>query len=160
MSIAFAPTCSQCPYDDLHVWFGTLNQGLAHSRIPATSQVVQLVDVEYPKIVAPGQLFNPKVTVRVLPGYDLREQRDALFYTGSDDANLFNVHSVIEVSGVVDAGDTYTFFDYENPFLAPPEAGSYTSTWRVWQDRRYVGEEIVIEFTVSPSAPTLTAPPS
>ncbi len=160
LSIAFGPTCSECPYDDVHVWFGTVDQGLAHSRIPATSEVVQVVNVEYPRVVAPNQSFNPRITVRVLPGYDLREDRDALFYTGSSDANLFQAHPTILVKGVVDPGDTYTFFDYENPLIAPQEAGTYRSTWRVWQDRRYVGEEIIIEFTVSTSVPTLTPLPS
>jgi DNA-binding CsgD family transcriptional regulator len=33
-NIAFGPTCQGCPIDDEHVWTGTLERGLTHSRLP------------------------------------------------------------------------------------------------------------------------------
>lgn len=146
--IAFGPTCNDCPYNDDHVWLGTTNLGLAHARIPPVSEVVKVESVDSPNEVFPGEQFTPRVTVRVLPGYELGEG-DGLFYTGLTDDTLFGAHPVIPVREVVTVGQVYEFYDYENSFKAPAEPGTYASVWRVWQDGRYVGPEIVIEFTVT-----------
>ncbi|RIK32795.1 MAG: hypothetical protein DCC55_36205 [Chloroflexi bacterium] len=34
LAIAFGPTCQDCPIDDDHVWTGTAEMGLTHSRLP------------------------------------------------------------------------------------------------------------------------------
>lgn len=146
--IAFGPACSTCPYNDEHVWLGTTDLGLAHARIPPISEVIRVESIEYPREVAPGEQFNPRITVRVLPGYEL-DGGDGLFYSGRADFDLFGAYPIIPVREVVTVGQTYEFFDYEHPFTAPENPGTYTSVWRVWHNGRYVGPEIVIEYTVT-----------
>lgn len=149
LSIAFGPSCTECPYNDEHVWLGTAEEGLTQSRIPQPSNVIEVVSVEYPREVNAGETFSPRVTVRVLPGYQLTES-DGLFYTEASDDHLFGAHERIPVIGKVSAGQSYEFYNYETDqaFVAPSELGTYTSIWRVWASGRYVGEPIVIEFTV------------
>lgn len=152
LSVAFGLPCDEeCPgatWSDEHVWLGTVALGLTHSRIPQPSKVIEVVSVDYKRIVQPDEQFKPSVTVRVLPGYELK-QGDGLFYAELDPANLFGAHDRIAVTRTVSAGQSYEFLDFDNSFTAPSEPGTYRSLWRVWASGRYVGEPIVIEFTVS-----------
>jgi hypothetical protein len=153
-SIAFGPTCQNCPFDDDHIWTGTVELGLTHSRIPLPTDALDIVDVKYPVVVAPGEKFRPEIVVAPRAPYQLREDRgDFLSNVDDSDANLFGAFPLIKVEGVIDPGQPYTFTDYDNPFVAPELAEgeqekTFTSTWRVWMHTRYVGPPIRITFTV------------
>lgn len=154
-SIAFGPKdCSTCPFDDDSVWTGTQTMGLTHSRVPYPDKAIDIVSVNYPKVVAPGQTFAVTITVRPRSPYELREPRDFLGNTDASDDLLFGAHEHIAVKGIVASGDTYTFVSYDDkPFIAPQLAPgekehTYTSTWRVWMHTRYAGDPIPITFTV------------
>lgn len=45
LSIAFGPSCPNCPIDDDHVWTGTATAGLTHSRIPLPDTVADVVEI-------------------------------------------------------------------------------------------------------------------
>ncbi|MBZ0321317.1 MAG: hypothetical protein K8L91_33185 [Anaerolineae bacterium] len=152
LDIAFGPACDTCPYNDEHVWLAT-TEGLTHSRIPQPSPVIEIISVDYPEEVSPNQRFVPEITVKVLDSYELKAG-DGLFYAESTEDNLYGAYPVMPVNDAVSAGQTYTFTDSNNPFVAPEAAGTYTSIWRVWASGRYVGEPVVIEFTVSEEVAT------
>jgi hypothetical protein len=154
LAVAIGPSCMGCPIDDDHVWTGTAASGLTHSRLPLPDQVVEVVDIRYPKVVAPGQRFRPQFMVRVRPPYQLRQDRgDFLANTDESDANLFGAWRHIAVKGTVESGQEYTFVDFDTEFTAPQLAPAeqertFTSTWRVWMFTRYVGPSMTVEFTV------------
>jgi len=126
---------------------------------------ITVLSVNYPSVVAPGEQFRPEIRVRVNTGALLESRGDMLRNT---DGNLYGAWPHVAVVGTVNTGQEYAFRFYEdNPITAPSSLGTYESRWRVWQDGRYVGPEIVIRFEVQPSGslnhppnpPTLVAPP-
>jgi len=126
---------------------------------------ITVLSVNYPSVVAPGEQFRPEIRVRVNTGALLESRGDMLRNT---DGNLYGAWPHVAVVGTVNTGQEYTFRFYEdNPITAPSSLGTYESRWRVWQDGRYVGPEIVIRFEVQPSGslnhppnpPTLVDPP-
>ncbi len=155
LSIAFGVECQSCPFNDDHVWTGTRDRGLTHSRIPLPGEVIDVVEVTYPKIVSSGQQFRPEITVVPRAPYQLRADRgDFLSNTNRSDTHLFGAWPLMPVAGTVESGEPFTFTDYESLFTAPDLTGSsatevFTSTWRVWMHTRYVGPPITIEFTVT-----------
>jgi murein DD-endopeptidase MepM/ murein hydrolase activator NlpD len=122
---------------------------------------VEIVSVNYPTVVEPGQTFRPEVTVRVNSGSLLQNRGDMLRNT---DGNLYGAWPHVAVEGSVGTGQTYTFRFYENdPITAPTTEGTYTTKWQVWADGRFVGPEVAIEFRVfegnrPPPAPQLHTP--
>lgn len=118
---------------------------------------VTVLDVSYPTVVAPGEQFRPGITVRVDTGSLLESRGDLLRNT---DGNLYGAWPHVAVVGSVYTGQEYTFRFYaDNPITAPTTAGTYESRWRVWQDGRYVGQEVVLQFEVQPSE-NLNHPPN
>ncbi|MGA7731156.1 MAG: LuxR C-terminal-related transcriptional regulator [Chloroflexia bacterium] len=164
-SIGFGPDCTGCPFDGDHVWVGTDTSGLTHSRIPlTTTDVIDVISVEYPKIVAPSQKFRVEITLSPRAPYQLREDRgDFVANTDESDANLFGAWRQMPVKGIVEPGQRFTFTDYDKPFVAPQLAEgeqerTFTSTWRVWMFTRYVGPPIPITFTVRKPSSTPVVP--
>lgn len=154
LSIAFGPSCQNCPFDEDHVWTGTAQSGLTHSRLPLPDNAIDVIDVKYPSVVSPGQEFRPEIVVAPRTPYQLREDRgDFLSNTDDDDQNLFGAYPIIPTKGVVEPGQSFMFTDYDNPFKAPQllpgeQEKTFTSTWRVWMYTRYVGPTIQVTFTV------------
>lgn len=105
---------------------------------------VEIVNVESPGVVAPGQSICFKVTVKVNSGQLLESRGDMLRNT---DGNLFGHWPHIAVVGTVNTGGTYTFTCYGG-MVAPMAEGNYESKWRVWQNAAYVGQEAVVHFEV------------
>jgi hypothetical protein len=162
LSIAIGPDCEQCPFDTDHVWTGTADAGLTHSRIPLPDAVIDVIEVRYPKVVAPGEEFHPKIVVAPRAPYELREDRgDFLSNTDESDDNLFGAYARVPVKGTITGEQHYTFVDHDNAIRAPQLAEGetereYTSTWRVWMFTRYVGPPIKITFTVRRPSTTPT----
>lgn len=129
--------------------------------IPTSSIInVDIVSVEYPSQVTPGQQFRPKVTVRVNAGQllDVNTRGDMLRNT---DNNLFGAHPHVAVERTVDAGEQYTFSFYETtPITAPNQEGTYESKWRLWANGNWAGPEIIIRFQVRQNNPPTPVPPS
>ncbi len=151
-SLAFGPPCRDCPFDEDDVWTGVPEQGLTHSGLPFPEPAIEVMEVRVPEMVAPGQEFRPEVTVMPLWPHRL-EPGDFLAHTDPEEWLRFGAWPHMAVTQVVEPGQPYTFTDYDNPFVAPelppdqPEQ-TFTSTWRVWMDNRYVGPPIPITFTV------------
>ena len=123
---------------------------------------VSVTNVEYPSVVAPGQSFRPKVTVRVNQGQLLQSRGDLLRNT---DGQLYGAWPHVAVAGTVNAGQTYVFEFYANdPITAPSGEGTYESRWQVWANGNWVGAEITIRFDVRagggtrPAAPVISSP--
>lgn len=163
VAIAIGSSCQKCPFDDDHVWTGTAVRGLTHSRLPLRGDVLDVVKVTYPDVVAPGETFRPEIVVKPHSPYQLRQDRgDFLSNTDSSDDNLFGAYPLIPVKGIISDTLDFTFTDYDNPFKAPElapdeEERTFTSTWRVWMFTRYVGPPIQITFTVRRAKVTPTA---
>ena len=164
-TLGFGPECTGCPFDGDHVWVGSDTFGLTHSRIPLTAtDVIDVISVEYPKIVAPGQRFRAEITLSPRAPYQLREDRgDFLSNIDESDDNLFGAWIHMPVKGIIEPGQRFTFTDYDLPFVAPQLAEgeqerTFTSTWRVWMFTRYVGPPIPITFTVRRDASTQSVP--
>lgn len=157
LSIAIGPEdCDKCPYDGDNVLVGTMRNGITHSRIPLDVAAIEVVKVDYPKVVAPGQRFVPKITIAPRPPYKLigpPERGDFLANIDDDDTHLFGAFEHMEVKGTIQPPAAFTFSDPNLPFVAPqlpagvPEE-TFTSTWRMWMFTRYVGPPIPITFTV------------
>lgn len=128
---------------------------------PSNSPInVEILNLEYPSQVLPGQQFRPKVTIRVNTGQllDVNTRGDML---RNSDGNLFGAHPHVAVERIVNAGEQYTFSFYENtPITAPDQEGTYESKWRVWANGNWVGPEINIHFLVRRNTPTTPNPPS
>jgi DNA-binding CsgD family transcriptional regulator len=60
-AIAFGPTCQECPINDDHVWTGTVERGLTHSRLPHLNNntVVKIAEVCFELIVEKQQICVP-----------------------------------------------------------------------------------------------------
>lgn len=116
------------------------------SAVPKVSALdaVEIVSVEAPGVVAPGQSICFKVTIKVNSGQLLESRGDMLRNT---DGNLFGHWPHIAVVGTVNSGQTYTFQCYGG-MVAPTSEGTYESKWRVWQNSAYVGQEAVVRFEV------------
>jgi hypothetical protein len=153
-TVAVGPDCQGCPFDTDHVWTGTAQNGLTHSRIPLDTDAIDVIKVTYPHVVKPGERFAPEIVVAPRAPFQLKEDRgDFLSNTDEDDEHLFGAFEHIAVKGVVDAGKAFIFTAPDTPFVAPQlPAGvseqEFTSTWRVWMYTRYVGPPIHITFTV------------
>lgn len=105
LSIAFGPTCQNCPIDDDHVWTGTSANGLTHSRLPHLNndEVVKVEEIcfelimkreetcvelqegelnhlhtitaTYPFSLTPGDKLRFRATLSPHAPYQLREDR-------------------------------------------------------------------------------------
>lgn len=147
-SIAVGASCQTCPFEaNDHIWLGTAEMGLTHSRLPYPDSAVDITEVcfisttreqlcqtvatpntgsatplviKYPKILAPGEQFRLAVTVRPRATYQLREDRgDFLSNTDASDANLFGAWVHMPVKGTIEPGQPFTFTDYDKLFTAP-----------------------------------------
>lgn len=149
-TIAIGKPClveGTCPFDDDHVWTGTPEIGLTHSRIPLPDTIIKVVSIcfvtlerervcppfsfdnslpiptitaEYPVPLKPNESIRFEITVSPEGTYDLREDRgDFLSNTDDNDFDLFGAWPVIGVKGIVEPGQPYIFTDYDNPFVAP-----------------------------------------
>jgi transcriptional regulator with XRE-family HTH domain len=168
LSIAFGPPCSACPFDVDHVWTGTVNHGLTHSRlpIPRNIQVVDVISVKYRKedaseepfrdeiTVAPGDKILVEIVVSPRAPYTLTQARgDFLSSLEEDESKRYGAFEQMAVKGTVESGQRFTFTDHDKPFIAPelPEGvqeQKFTSRWRLWMYTRYVGPIIEVTFTV------------
>jgi Two component regulator propeller len=150
-AIAFARVPHDpCSPDDTvwDVWIGTDDKGILNSRLPANSPVVANVSVsDVPATLRPGQTFTPSVTITLEDGYGLT-QGDFL---QTLDVNSYTPNPLVGLPKglVVKGGVPYTFSFKSNPMKAPEQNGAYSTTWRLWQCGRYVGQPIKIDFTVS-----------
>jgi hypothetical protein len=74
-----------------------------------------------------------------------------LVNTDVNNENLFGSWEHIAVKGSIDAGQSFTFVDYNNPFTVPNMNGdneqTFFSTWRLWMHTRYIGPQIRISFS-------------
>ncbi|MBI5962990.1 MAG: peptidoglycan DD-metalloendopeptidase family protein [Chloroflexi bacterium] len=119
---------------------------------------VNIVNVEYPPVVTPGQTFRPKVTVKVNQGQLLESRGDLLRNT---DGNLYGAWPHVAVVGTVNAGQNYLFEFYaNNPMTAPSGEGTYESKWQVWRNGNWSGPEITIRFDVRNGGGTRPTPPA
>jgi hypothetical protein len=153
-SVAIGLNCDDCAITDDQIWTATFSHGLTYSRLPLDTIAVDILDVKYPKVVAPNEEFYPTVIVAPRSPYQLRQDRgDFLAHVDSDSFFRFQAHQHIASRGIVHAGEPFTFVDYNTPFVAPElEEGesekTFSSTWRVWMHTRFVGEPVIITFTV------------
>lgn len=144
------------------IWVKITVPGGATPTPPPGGEAIEVQSVEYPSVVAPGQTFRPRVTIKVNEGQLLESRGDMLRNT---DGNLYGAWPHVSVVGTVNAGQSYTFEFYENnPITAPTSEGTYTTKWRVWRSGNWAGPEITILFDVRsgggtrPSPPTLVSP--
>ncbi len=179
LSIAFGPACSDCPFDDDHVWTGTETKGLTHSRLPLplSEQVIDVVSVRFRKfdapdapfeddiVVAPGEKFVAQIVVSPRQPYTLTNQRgDLLINMEDEDEKRYGAYPQMGLEETIESGQRHTFYDYDNPFVAPQlpdgvDEQKFTTRYRVWMHTRYVGPVIEVTFTVR--RPTSTpAPPT
>ena len=113
--------------------------------------------------ISPGETFRPTVRVTIGSGQLLGSRGDMLRNT---DGNLYGAYKHVAVVGTVNPGQPYDFTFYaDDPITAPNSDGIYQTKWQLWQDGRYVGPELTMEFMVgtggtnrSPSPPSLTDP--
>jgi hypothetical protein len=128
--------------------------GSATPRVLALD-AVEVVSVDYPHVVEPGNIINFSVTVKINSGQLLESRGDMLRNT---DGNLFGHWPHIGVVGSHNAGENYIFVSYGS-MVAPSTDGQYTSTWRVWQNAAYVGGNAVINFEVKKGSGGGSPPP-
>ena len=105
---------------------------------------VEIVKVENPSVVEPGNIVNFKVTVRINSGQLLESRGDMLRNT---DGHLYGHWPHISVIGGYSTGHSYTFVSY-GTMVAPTIEDNYVSKWKVWQNNTYVGGEAEIRFQV------------
>ena len=120
------------------------------------------ISASYPKVVSPGQHFQPQVTVTIASGQLLQSRGDML---RNVDGNLYGAWPFVAVVGTVNPNTPYTFTFYaNNPIVAPSGEGTYSSVWQLWQNGTWYGSSVTITFTVKngggtpPNTPTLTSP--
>jgi hypothetical protein len=165
--------------DDENVFTATNQLGLTHSRIPLPDDGLDVVKVcfvkadktevcpdlvkdksintviaNYPDPLKPGDRFFMKVTVSPFKPYKLLDSRgDQLINIDADATKLYGTFPRIPVSGSIESGQEYTFFDTNNPFVAPDLEGAasttFSSTWRMWMQTRLIGPNIRVTFTVN-----------
>lgn len=176
-----AGTTGYC-MDDENVFTGTSLLGFTHSKIPLPDAGLDVVSVcfvredksevcpdlvkdpanntviaNYPEPLKPGNKFFMKVTVSPFKPYQLLDSRgDQLINVDADATWLFGTFPRIPVSGSVESGQNYTFFDTNNPFVVPElddfPSNTFTSTWRMWMQTRLIGPNIRISFTAKPGS--------
>lgn len=143
LTVAIGPSCSGCPFDDDHVWTGTVQQGITHSRLPLAEAVVEVIEVcfetktrdricpelqpsitedkisvVYPIPLAVGEVLIPRITVMPLPGHQLVQARgDMLVNLDPEDMALYGIFGHIAVEGTVESGQPYTFVDRDRPLI-------------------------------------------
>ncbi|MEO1288833.1 MAG: hypothetical protein AAFV93_13790, partial [Chloroflexota bacterium] len=139
--------CEICAYDANHIWYVFRDNGLGHSQLPPAESIVAIEQIPERVQLEPGETYRFQVTVRVIS--ENLEIGDGLFNSDPRDTNLYGAFERIPVDATVSRGETYTFSNQNDPIVAPNEPGIYSTTWRVWQNTRYVSEPIVIEFEVS-----------
>jgi len=135
---------------------------------PINTTAIDLECLDCPSVVAPGTTFRPTIRATVtsgqLQGVNLRG--DMLRHKSGE---RYGAYEFIAVPGntVINPGQTYDFTFYENdPLRAPDQEGDYETTWQVWRDNNWAGEEYTIHFKVRnggstnhpPNRPTLTGP--
>ncbi|MCE7984074.1 MAG: hypothetical protein DYG89_23110 [Caldilinea sp. CFX5] len=112
---------------------------------------LELTCLECPTTLGTGELFRPKIRVKVNSGDLLASRGDMLRNT---DNNLFGAFPHVAVEGSIREGQSYDFVFYaDHPFVAPTTPAIYTSKWRIWRDGGYVGPEVTIRFEAKPAAP-------
>lgn len=125
---------------------------------PPTTDDITFISAVYPSVVTPGQVFRPRITIKLNQGQLQASRGDLLRNT---DGNLFGAWPHIAVVGTVNAGQSYTFEFYQNnPITAPSAEGGYDSRWRVWRNGNWAGPEITIHFDVRSGGGTRPNPPS
>ncbi len=164
--------------DDENVFTGTSLLGFTHSKIPLPDAGLDVLSVcfvsedksevcpdlvkdpanntviaNYPELLKPGNKFFMKVTVSPFKPYQLLDSRgDQLINIDADATRLYGTFPRIPVSGSVESGQDYTFFDTNNPYVVPEledsPSNTFTSTWRMWMQTRLIGPIIRISFTV------------
>jgi DNA-binding CsgD family transcriptional regulator/sugar lactone lactonase YvrE len=143
LALAIGPSCSRCPFDDDHVWTGTVQQGITHSRLPLPEAVVEIIEVcfetktrdricpelqpsitedkisaVYPIPLAVGEVLIPRITVMPLPGHQLVQDRgDMLVNLDPEDMTRYGIFGHIAVEGTAESGQPYTFVDRDRPLI-------------------------------------------
>ena len=152
-AIAFGPACAACPFDADDVWTGADGSGVTHSGLPRPDLAIDVLAVNVPAVVAPGERFRPEITVAPRSPYRLKPG-DLLAHIDEADDLRFGAWPHMAVTQIVEPGQPFTFTDYDLPFIAPnlsdgETTHTFTSAWRLWMDNRYVGPIIPITFTVA-----------
>ena len=127
----------------------------------AAVELVEITDV--PAFIRPGESFQPRVTFQVNQGQLRQDRGDMLRFVGG--TNVANFPHVA-VRGTIHSGQRVTFhFTAGATMIAPQSDGDYETRWRVWANGGWVGDDIVLRFTVTqfphghpPHAPVLTSP--
>ena len=185
LNLAFGIDCAgKTDYcmDNENVFTGTNLLGFTHSKIPLPDTGLDVLSVcfvreeksevcpdlvkdpanntviaNYPEPLEPGNKFFMKVTVSPFKPYQLLDSRgDQLIKIDADATRLYGTFPRIPVSGSVESGQNYTFYDTNNPFIVPTmedsPSNTFTSTWRMWMQTRLIGPNIRISFTVKPGS--------
>lgn len=141
------------------VYFGDLvwvRISVPGGQDPGGGEAIEIVGIDYPSVVSPGQSFRPRVTVKVNQG----QLRDGDMLRNTDD-NLYGAWPHVGVVGTVNAGSSYTFeFSENDPITAPSGEGTYESKWRIWRNGNWAGPEITIRFDVRSGSGMRPDPPS
>ena len=147
LSLAFGPNCLQqdCPIDDEHIWTGTKEFGLTHSRLPYPDSAINVLEVcfvtpdkericppiitdklsntitiTYPTVLAPNAQLRFEIIVSPHSGHQLKVDRgDFLSNVDESDFNLLGAYPIIGVQGTIEPGQPFVFTDYDNPFRVP-----------------------------------------
>lgn len=135
------------------------------SAPPPSGSDIVLECTNCPREVVPGTTFRPTIRATVNRGQLLESRGDMLRHKSGDS---FGAWPHIAVTGSVGQGGTYDFTFYTDaPIRAPNSDGTYRTTWQVWQDGRWAGQELTIEFKVKtgssgnnhrPNRPSLDSP--
>lgn len=178
LTVAIGPTCSECPFDDDHVWTGTVDQGLTHSRLPLPEPVVDVTEIcfesdtrdrlcpnlevspsgdivtaTYPITLTANETIIPRISIAPRPPHQLQQARgDMLVNVDTRDASAVGAFRHISVEGTIESGQPNTFVDRDNPLHGPsPTRGAttYTVSWRTWYYTRFVGPVIRVRFMVA-----------
>ncbi len=113
---------------------------------PPQNSDITLRCTNCPSEVAPGTTFRPTVVATVNRGQLLQSRGDMLLHKSGE---RYGAYRHVEVIGSVNQGGSYSFTFYaDNPIRAPQENGTYHTTWQVWRDGGWAGEELTIEFKV------------
>ena len=141
------------------IWF-KLNVIPTTQPAPSTDGI-ELVRIDVPNAVSPGERFNVAVTIRVNNG-ELRgvETRgDHLHALDESAANTLYAHPVQAVKGIVTAGQTFTFNDTSGfQMTAPSQTGIYRSRWQLRVNGNHIGPVIEIPVNVEPGTPPPPSP--
>ncbi|MDQ5824743.1 MAG: hypothetical protein M3441_11120 [Chloroflexota bacterium] len=84
--------------------------------------------------------------------------------TEDEDEKRYGAYPQMGLEETIESGQRHTFYDYDNPFVAPQlpdgvDEQKFTTHYRVWMHTRYVGPVKEVTFTVR--RPTSTpAPPT